>query len=61
MSATDSLDALRVIIDDIEARHGCWPFTARELLEVVRDLVDDTGTRYIEAQLAEALDQAAQP
>jgi hypothetical protein len=59
-TATDSLDVLRVIVDEIDDRRGCWPCICREILRVLADLTDDTGIRYIEAQLAEALDQAAQ-
>ncbi len=58
---TDSPEALRLIVDEIDDRRGCWACICREILRVLADLTDDTGIRYIEAQLAEALDQAAQP
>jgi hypothetical protein len=50
----------------IEARQRAiaeFDFRRPQLSEAERRrrLVDDTGIRYIEAQLAEALDQAAQP
>lgn len=54
----DSPDSLRLIIDEIDDRRGCWACVCRELLCVLADLTDDTGIRYIEAQLAEALDAA---
>ena len=58
---TDSPESLRLIVEEIDDRRGCWACICREILRVLADLTDDTGIRYIEAQLAEALDQAAQP
>ncbi len=55
-TVTDSHDAERAVADEIDDRRGCWACVCRELLCVLADLVDDTGIRYIEAQLAEALD-----
>lgn len=55
-TVTDSRDAERAIADEIDDRRGCWACICRELLCVLADLTDDTGIRYIEAQLAEALD-----
>jgi hypothetical protein len=60
-TVTDSHETLRAIVDGITERGGCWGCIAREILTVLADLTNDTGIRYIEAQLAEALDQAAQP
>ncbi len=60
-TATDSHEAERAIADEINDRRGCWACVLYELLCALADLTDDTGTRYIEAQLAEALNQAAQP
>jgi hypothetical protein len=56
---TDSPEALRLIVEEIDDWRGCWACICREILRVLADLTDDTGIRYIEAQLAEALDQAA--
>lgn len=57
-TVTDSYETLRTIVDAITERGGCWGCIAREILTVPADLTDDTGISYIEAQLAEALDQA---
>jgi hypothetical protein len=46
---TDSPESVRLIVDEIDDRRGCWACIARELLCVLADLTDAAGIAYIEA------------